>query len=111
MIGFITTQEEAEAVNSAIAEAQTSRGFAVSWLAGSFPIYHGEHEGKSFIPCNEIIMSTPLMGNPPQTPRDFPEFAKIINSLGGLDARIDLDPESISLPLEAEPTLELDPNP
>lgn len=102
MIGFITTQEQAEAVNSAIAKAQTDRGLPVCWLVGSYFIYSGEHEGKTFIPCNELIMNTPLIGNPPKTPMDFPEFAQIISTLGGLESRINIDPQDTSPPIQPE---------
>ena len=96
MIGFVTTQEQADAANAAIAKAQTDRGYPVFWLAGSTPIYSGEHAGMHFIPCDDAIFSTPLIGNPVQTPVDFPEFATIIEELGGLDARVDLPPEDIT---------------
>ena len=98
MIGFVTTQEQADAANAAIANAQTSRGMPVFWLAGSYLIYSGEHAGSYFVPCDDAILSTPLIGNPPQTPQDFPEFATIIESMGGLDARIDIPAADITSP-------------
>jgi hypothetical protein len=91
MIGYITTQEQAEDINAAIAKAQTDRGFPVFWLAGSIPIQSGEHTGLHFIPCDDSLLATPLIGNPPQTPVDFPEFVTIIDAIGGLEARIDID--------------------
>ena len=100
MIGFVTTQEKADAANAAIAKAQTDRGYPVFWLAGSTPIYSGEHAGQYFVPCDDAILSTPLIGNPPQTPADFPEFATIIASMGGLDARIDIPAADITSPQE-----------
>ena len=100
MIGFVTTQEQAEAANAAIAKAQTDRGYPVFWLAGSIPILSGEHAGMHLIPCDDSILSTPLIGNPPQTPVDFPEFATIIDSMGGLDARIDIPAADITPPQE-----------
>jgi hypothetical protein len=100
MIGFVVTPEQAQAANAAIAEAQTSRGMPVFWLAGSYPIYTGEHAGESFIPCDDATLSTPLIGHPPQTPQDFPEFATIIESIGGLDARIDIPASDIAPPPE-----------
>ena len=96
MIGFIVTPEQADAANAAIAEAQTSRGMPVFWLAGSYPIYSGEHAGSCFVPCDDATLSTPLIGHPPQTPQDFPEFSAIIESMGGLNARIDIDPSTIT---------------
>ena len=98
MIGFVVTPEQAEAANAAIAEAQTSRGMPVFWLAGSYPIYTGEHAGSCFVPCDDATLSTPLIGHPPQTPQDFPEFAIIIDSVGGLDARIDIPASDIAPP-------------
>ena len=98
MIGFVTTEETAEAANAAIAEAQTSRGMPVFWLAGSNPIYTGEHAGMCFVPCDDTTLSTPLIGHPPQTPQDFPEFATIINAMGGLDARINIPAADITQP-------------
>jgi len=97
MIGFVTTKEQADAVNTAIAEAQTSRGMPVFWLAGSTPIHSGAHVGLHFITCDDCLLSTPLFGNPPQTPMDFPEFAAIIETLGGLDSRIEINPEDFEL--------------
>ena len=91
MIGYITTQEQAEEINAAIAAAQTDRGLPVFWMIGSIPILSGIHAGLHFIPCDDILLSTPLFGNPPQTPMDFPEFVSIIETLGGLQARVDLD--------------------
>lgn len=102
MIGFVVTQEQATAANAAIAEAQTSRGMPVFWLAGSYPIYSGEHTGSYFVPCDDATLSTPLIGNPPKTPQDFPEFATIIDAMGGLDARIDIPASDITSP-EIEP--------
>jgi hypothetical protein len=100
MIGFVTTQEQATAANAAIAEAQTSRGMPVFWLAGSYPIHSGEHAGECFVPCDDQTLSTPLTGNPPQTPQEFPEFATIIESMGGLDARINIPAADIASPAE-----------
>jgi hypothetical protein len=99
MIGFVTTQEQAEAANAAIAKAQTDRGLPVFWLAGSVLIQRGEHAGMHLIPCDDGMLSTPLIGNPPQTPADYPEFATIIASMGGLDARIDLSTDAIIQPI------------
>jgi hypothetical protein len=95
MIGFVTTEEKSAAVTQVIREAQTSRGLPVFWLLVGMQIYSGEHTGMHFIPADDNILATPLRGNPIQTPQDFPEFSSLIAMLGGLDARIDLPPESI----------------
>lgn len=98
MIGFITTQEQAQAINDDVAKAQIDRGLPVFWLVGSCPIYSGEHVGETFIPCDDQIMQTPLLGSPPSKPIDFPEFSEIIATLGGLDARVELDPIHLQSP-------------
>ena len=98
MIGFITTPEASAAVTQAISDAQTSRNLPVFWSLIGMPIYSGEYVGMHFIPADDNILATPLRGNPIQTPQDFPEFNAIIDSLGGLEARIDLLPEAIAQP-------------
>jgi hypothetical protein len=98
MIGFIVTQEQAEAINAAIAAAQTSRGLSVYWLPGAFPIFRGNHAGKCFVPGDDNLFDTPLRGNPPLTPQDFPEFSTIIEAMGGLHARIDIPANDITSP-------------
>jgi hypothetical protein len=95
MIGFITTPEASSAVTQAIRDAQTSRDLPVFWLLVGMPIYSGEYTGMHFIPADNVVLNTPLRGNPIQTPQDFPEFQTIIEELGGLDARVDLPPEDI----------------
>jgi hypothetical protein len=96
MIGFITTPEASAAVTQAISDAQTSRGLPVFWQPGAYPIFSGEHAGQYFIPCDDAILFTPLTGNPVKTPPDYAEFTFIIESMGGLDARIDIDPSIIT---------------
>jgi len=100
MIGFIATPETSAALTQAISDAQTSRGLPVFWLLIGMPIYFGEYAGMHFIPADDSILTTPLIGHPPQTPQDFPEFAIIIDSMGGLDARIDIPAADINSPTE-----------
>ena len=98
MIGFITSQEQAQAANDAVAQAQINRGLPVFWLPGSYPIFSGEHVGKTFIPSDDDILNVPLIGNPPLRPIDFAEFSQIITALGGLDARVEISAEDIKAP-------------
>ena len=98
MTGFVTTQEQAQAANDAVAQAQTDRGLPVFWLPGAFPIFGGAHAGGTFIPCDDALMDTPLLGSPVMSPKDFPEFADIIAALGGLDARVEIDEQDITSP-------------
>lgn len=95
MIGFVTTQVAAQQVNDSVAQAQTDRGLSVFWLPGMYEVHHGLYDGLYFIPCDDETMHTPLLGDPPLTPVDFPEFQTIIEELGGLDARVDIPPSDI----------------
>ena len=93
MIGFITNEATADAINAGIATAQTSRGLPVYWQVGEYPIHQGEHAGKAFVPFDDTMIATNLRGG--LTPQDFPEFGQLVALLGGLDARVDLDASAI----------------
>jgi hypothetical protein len=95
MIGFISTLETSTEITQLIRHAQESRDLPVFWLLVGMPIYSGEYVGMHFIPADDNILATPLRGNPIQTPQDFPEFAEIIESLGGLDARVTIQPQNL----------------
>ena len=95
MIGFAVTAAQAKAANDAVALAQTSRGLPVFWLPGAYHIFTGYHAGLTFVPCSEQTLQTPLRGNPTLTPVDFPEFTEIIELLGGLDARVTIQPQDL----------------
>jgi hypothetical protein len=97
MIGFVVTPEQAQAAAEAVAAVQIAHGSPVFWQPGTYPIHSGEHAGQCFIPCDDAILSTPLTGSPVKTPPDYAEFTAIIESMGGLSARIDIDPSSITL--------------
>ena len=96
MIGFITDIQTAQAVLDGIRNAQESRGLPYYWNTGSYPIYTGTHAGKVFLPFDDAMMETNLRGG--LTPMDFPEAPQLIAALGGLDARIDLAPQTIINP-------------
>jgi hypothetical protein len=98
MIGYVTTSETADAVLDAIASAFDARNLPRFWSPGKYLIYSGKHAGKYFIPAGDGILDAPLLGNPRQTPQDFPEFAGLIASLGGLDARVEIDAADIISP-------------
>ena len=93
MIGFITSPETATAVLSGIEQAMASRGLPNYWTCGKYSIHTGEHAGDMFLPFDDGMMATNLRGG--LTPIDFPEFGQLVAALGGLDARIDLDPQAI----------------
>jgi hypothetical protein len=93
MIGFITSPAIAETILTSIQAAQESRGLPHYWTVGSYPIYTGAHVGKMFLPFDDKMMATNL--HKELTPVDFPEFAQLVKILGGLEARIDLDAQTI----------------
>jgi hypothetical protein len=93
MIGYITTPETAEAILTGIEAAQVSRGLPHFWTVGKYTIFTGEHAGKVFLPADDQILSTNIRQG--MTPMDFPECAEMLTALGGLDARVDLDPTAI----------------
>jgi hypothetical protein len=93
MIGFITSPTTADAILEGIQTAQESRGLPHYWTVGSYPIFTGTHTGKIFLPFDDAMMATNLREG--LTPVDFPEFAQLVGALGGLEARIDLDPQAI----------------
>jgi hypothetical protein len=103
MIGFITTSETAAAVLDGVKQAMLSRGLPHFWSPGAFPVYAGPHAGSMFIPAGEVILNAPLIGNPVQHPTDFPEFAQIVAILGGLDARVEIEPSDILDPDSLDP--------
>lgn len=100
MIGFVTTPEIAAAILSGIEQAMSSRGLPNYWTTGSYPIHSGAHAGMTFIPADDTILNTPLMGRPSLTPQDFSEFSQLVAILGGLDARVEIDPADITPPIE-----------
>lgn len=98
LTGYILTEQQADAVLAAIAQAFTSRDLPPYWTPGKYEIFSGEHAGAWFVPASDADLATPLQGNPVQTPRDFPEFAQIVAALGGLEARVELDAAAIVNP-------------
>jgi len=96
MIGFITSTETAATVIDGIRQAQTSRGQLYYWTTGAMPIYSGDNIGKVFIPASDDLLETPLRKE--LTPRDFPEFDELISLLGGLEARVDINPDVLINP-------------
>jgi hypothetical protein len=105
MIGYLTTHDTAASINEAIAAAQTARGLPVFWLPGMLEVFSGPHAGLWFVPADDALLNTPLIGTPAQTPQDFPEFADLIAMMGGLEARTEIDPADIIPPSPPEDDL------
>jgi hypothetical protein len=102
MIGFLTTLETAQAINDAVAVAQTSRGLPVYWLPSMVEIVSGPRSGMWLVPADDQLLATPLRGTPPLTPVDFPEFPQLIAMLGGLESRVELQAYEYTKPQDSE---------
>lgn len=96
MIGFVTTPETASTVIDGIREAQLGRGQHYYWTTGAEPIFTGDNSGQMFIPAGDEVLDTPLRNG--LTPRDFPEFDQLITLLGGLESRVEIDPDDLINP-------------
>ena len=96
MIGFITSPATSTAITAAIRDAQTSRGLPVYWLIQGIRITSGEHTGQHFLPANDEALHAPLRDGSAAV--DFPELPSLIAALGGLDARMDIDPAMLTSP-------------
>jgi len=94
MIGYITTPEVSAQISAAVREAQISRGIAPYLAIHGFPITSGEHVGLHFLPFEDSALTTPLHANTRLT--DYPEFSTLLTMLGGLDARVDIDPSLVT---------------
>ena len=96
MIGFITTPETSAAITAAVELAQTSRGLAPYIGIRGMPILSGPNAGQHFLPFDDLALTTPLHGGTHVS--DYPEFSALLAMLGGLDARVDIDPELVNPP-------------
>lgn len=98
MIGFITTPETSIAITAAVELAQTSRDLAPYIGIRGMPILSGPSAGQHFLPFDDLALTTPLHGGTRVS--DYPEFSALIAMLGGLDARVNIDPSLVTLPPE-----------
>lgn len=98
MTGFITTPETSVAITAAVELAQTSRGLAPYIGIRGMEILSGANAGQHFLPFDDLALTTPLHGGTRVS--DYPEFASLLAMLGGLDARVSLDPSLVTLPPE-----------
>jgi len=98
MIGFITTPETSAAITAAVELAQTSRGLAPYIGIRGMEILSGSDIGQHFIPFDDSALTTPLHGG--TLVSDYPEFTSLVAMLGGLDARVSIDPSLVTLPPE-----------
>lgn len=98
MTGFITTPETSVAITAAVELAQTSRGLAPYIGIRGMEILSGANAGQHFLPFDDLALTTPLHGGTRVS--DYPEFSSLLAMLGGLDARVSIDPSFVTLPPE-----------
>jgi hypothetical protein len=98
MIGFITSPETSAAITAAVGLAQTSRDLAPYIGIRGMEILSGPDVGQHFLPFDDLALTTPLHGGTHVS--DYPEFASLIAMLGGLDARVSIDPSLVTIPPE-----------
>ena len=98
MIGFITTPETSAAITESVELAQTSRGLSPYIGIRGMEILSGANAGQHFLSFDDLALTTPLHGGTHVS--DYPEFAALLAMLGGLDARVSLDPSLVTLPPE-----------
>jgi hypothetical protein len=102
MIGYLTNKNVAENITEITRNLQLSRNWPVFWLIEGMPIESGVYSGQYFVPFDDTVINCPLIGNPIQTPQDFPEFQQMIDVLGDLDTRIDVPNEYFNKPFPLE---------
>ena len=93
MKGFITNTETKNIILAGIDQAMDARNMPRYWTTGASQIYSGEHSGLWFIPASDKLLQTKLHGKPPLTPLDFPETHQMLQLLGGLQNRVEIDPQ------------------
>lgn len=98
MIGFVTSPETSAAITAAVELAQTSRGLSPYIGIRGMEILSGPNAGQHFLPFDDSALTTPLHGGTHVS--DYPEFSSLLAMLGGLDARVSIDPSLVTTPPE-----------
>ena len=91
MTGYIVTTQKRNAIAAALDAAQESHGRKFLHL-GAMRIYAGADAGKYFIGLSNKDLTQKLGGI---QLAQYPEFQQIITSLGGLDARAEIDSSNL----------------
>lgn len=91
--GFAVTEAVKDIVLAGVESAQTSKGLEPYWSTGALPITSGPHAGLWFIPFTDQMIGTNLREG--KGPLDFPEAGQLLALLGGLEARVEINPEHI----------------
>jgi hypothetical protein len=100
MIGFVVSPEIAAQVLSGVEQAWIEAGEnPPGWTPGAAMIYQAPHAGQRFMPLADSDLQT-IFGRYGTLPEN-PAFSPLIESLGGLEARVEIAAEDIRNPDEA----------
>jgi hypothetical protein len=106
--GFVTEQATAESISAAVEAACDTRGVARFIAMHGRLIHSGQYAGQVFLPLADSDLQQVMYRG--QCLPDFPEFAQLVAILGGLDARVEIEPSDI---FDPDPSLDpdfIDPN-
>ena len=97
MTGYITSPAVAEEILEAIRQGFLDQNMRNFWSPGAYPMGSGEHQGLIFIPLSDENLDQQLSKESGTlTPAELPSVIQIINDLGGLAARINIDPSDLN---------------
>ena len=100
LTGYIVDETTRDALADALNAAQESRGRKYLHL-GAALIHKGASAGNYFIGLTDSDLTQKVAGIMLQ---DYPEFQNIIETLGGLDARVEIDSADL-----IDPNAEIEP--
>ena len=89
--GFKVTEEIKNVILSQIELSQTSKGLPHYWTPGAVEL----EDGFWLIPFTEQMLDTVLRDG--KKPLDFPEGQQLVESLGGLDARVEVSQDEFKI--------------
>ena len=93
-LGFITTQETLSQIQAAADQASLAQGQIPCLAFIGVPFIAGhEHEGKVFVEFSDGLALQKIRKG--VRLKDFPEFPALVGLLGGLDARVEVDPSEL----------------
>lgn len=100
LTGYIVDEATRDTLSAALDSAQESRGRKYLHLGAAF-IHKGANAGKYFIGLADSDLTQKVAGI---MLKDYTEFQDIIASLGGLDARVEIDSAGL-----IDPNAEIEP--
>jgi hypothetical protein len=91
--GFVTDQATADSISAAVQAACDTRGVARFIAMHGRMIHSGQYAGQVFLPLADSDLAQVMYRG--QCLPDFPEFTELIATLGGLDARVEIQSSDI----------------